>query len=135
MNTKDGEGSSKAFDKEKIKCFHCKQHDHLIKDCKKRIIEEKTSPRKQSNIVTKVHKLYVASLLVEDELGSTCLSILVPHNTCIFIGIVSTLIKRLTVNKMCTLETTPLIIYWGKERYNQASKWTEKRNSRCAICT
>lgn len=71
LNTKDGEGSSKAFDKRKIKCFHCKKHGHLIKDCRKKIAEEKTSPRKQSNIVTKVHKLYVATLLVKDELYSS----------------------------------------------------------------
>ena len=33
LNTKDGESSSKTFDKKKIKCFHCNKSGHLIKDC------------------------------------------------------------------------------------------------------
>jgi hypothetical protein len=54
--------SSQFFDKKKVKCFYCKKLGHLIKDCKKRIVEEANSNgKRQSNIVIKNNSLYVAT--------------------------------------------------------------------------
>jgi hypothetical protein len=39
--------SSQFFDKKKVKCFYCKKLGHLIKDYKKRIVEEANSNGKR----------------------------------------------------------------------------------------
>jgi hypothetical protein len=59
--------SSQFFDKKKVKCFYCKKLGHLIKDCKKRIVEEANSNgKRQLNIVIKNKNLYVATLMTKE---------------------------------------------------------------------
>lgn len=74
LNSK-GESSSKNFATKKPffdkKCFYCKKTGHMIKDCRTRIAAEAINSNNQSNVVTKVHKLYVAALIVKEESDST----------------------------------------------------------------
>jgi len=70
-----GESSnSKLFKKNIVvdkKCFYCKKPRHLIKDCKTRIAAKRSNNKRETNVVTKSHKLYVVALLVNNKPNST----------------------------------------------------------------
>lgn len=63
---KEGEASSSkhTFGKKKrIKYFHYKNKGHMIKDCKIRIVVAKVVVAKQTNVIERNEKLYVATTL------------------------------------------------------------------------
>lgn len=74
-----GKNSSKTFDMKKHffnkKCLYCKNFKklgHMIKDCKTIwAVEASNNRNNQSNIVTKEHRFYVATLIVKEELDHT----------------------------------------------------------------
>ncbi len=66
MRVKSSESDKRR--KSKIKCFYCKKLGHMLKDCKKRIVNEKINKQNKksdSNIVTKKTSvvLFAVSLL------------------------------------------------------------------------
>jgi len=50
------------------RCFYCKKFGHLIQDCRTRIAAEN---KKQSNMVIKPNRLYVAALITNKISTST----------------------------------------------------------------
>ena len=67
------ESSFKPYEKKEFntikKYFYCEKLGHVIKDCRIRIAAEKGN--KQTNIVTKPHRLYVVALTTKEESTST----------------------------------------------------------------
>jgi hypothetical protein len=69
-----GENSFKTVDMKKSffnkRCFYCKRLGHMIKDYRTKLaVEANNNNNNQSNIVTKEHRLYVATLVAKEELN------------------------------------------------------------------